>query len=113
LKRDRLNSLDFNEVIKEDPKVKLTLIGKDVPDIISGSNSTWEMMKDCLPMKHCECNLLKAFILRFNHINQATVCVFFPSCRRSVSLIEAMAMQKAIVAQILRTDVIDNGIDGF
>jgi hypothetical protein len=31
---------DFNEVIKENPAAKLILVGKDVPDIISGSDST-------------------------------------------------------------------------
>jgi hypothetical protein len=35
----------FNEVIKVNPAAKLILVGKDVPDIISGSDSTWEMMK--------------------------------------------------------------------
>ena len=50
------------------------------------------------------------------HINEATVCVF-PSFAEAlpVSWIEAMAMQKPIVASNIgwATEVIDDGINGF
>jgi glycosyltransferase involved in cell wall biosynthesis len=111
--------LIFNQVLKENPKVKLILVGKDVPDIISGSNSTWEMMKELFTEEALN-NVAYLGSVPYAdiqlHINQATVCVF-PSFAEAlpVSWIEAMAMQKAIVASNIgwASDVIDNGVDGF
>jgi glycosyltransferase involved in cell wall biosynthesis len=111
--------LIFNEVIKENPKVKLILIGKEVHDIISGSTSTWEMMKG-LFTKDAFQNVIYLGSVPYteiqSHINQATVCVF-PSFAEAlpVSWIEAMAMQKSIVASNIgwATDVIDDGLNGF
>ena len=37
--------LIFNQVVLKIPNAKLKLIGKDVPDIISGNSSTWKMMQ--------------------------------------------------------------------
>jgi glycosyltransferase involved in cell wall biosynthesis len=111
--------LIFNEVIKENPAAQLVLVGKDVPDIISGSNSTWEMMKG-LFTKEAMQNVIYLGSVPYteiqSHINQATVCVF-PSFAEAlpVSWIEAMAMQKPIVASNVgwSTDVIDDGLNGF
>jgi glycosyltransferase involved in cell wall biosynthesis len=109
----------FNEVLQENPTAKLILIGKDVPDIISGSGSTWGMMKNLFTpaalskvaylgsVPYCDIQ---------RHINQATVCVF-PSFAEAlpVSWIEAMAMQKAIVASNIgwATAIVDEGLNGF
>ncbi len=111
--------LIFNEVIKENQEAKLVLVGKDVPDIISGSNSTWEMMKRLFTKEALQ-NVSYLGCVPYNeirtHINQTTVCVF-PSFAEAlpVSWIEAMAMQKSIVASDIgwATDVIDNGRNGF
>lgn len=109
----------FNEVLQENPKAKLILVGKDVPDIISETGSTWGMMKNLftpaalskvtylgsVPYSDIQC-----------HINQAAVCVF-PSFAEAlpVSWIEAMAMQKAIVASNIgwATAIVDEGLNGF
>jgi glycosyltransferase involved in cell wall biosynthesis len=109
----------FNEVIKVNPTAKLILVGKDVPDIISGCNSTWEMMK-LLFTKEALQNVNYVGSVPYNeiqsHINQTTVCLF-PSFAEAlpVSWIEAMAMQKAIVASNIgwATDVVDDGVNGF
>jgi glycosyltransferase involved in cell wall biosynthesis len=111
--------LIFNEVLKENPAAKLILVGKDVPDIISGSNSTWEMMKGLFTQEALQ-NVIYLGSVPYteiqSHINQATVCVF-PSFAEAlpVSWIEAMAMQKPIVASNIgwATDVIDGGVNGF
>tara|TARA_R110000868_G_scaffold14457_5_gene67353 strand:- start:3988 stop:5133 length:1146 start_codon:yes stop_codon:yes gene_type:complete len=109
----------FNEVIKENPKAKLILIGKDVLDIISGSASTWEIMKD-LFTKEALLNVNYLGSVPYSdiqtHINKANVCVF-PSFAEALPLswIEAMAMEKAIVASNIgwATAIVDDGVNGF
>ncbi|WP_418263860.1 glycosyltransferase family 4 protein [Flavobacterium faecale] len=109
----------FNEVIKENPTAQLVLVGKDVPDIISGSKSTWEMMKS-LFSEQAMAQVRYLGSVPYNtiqtHINQSTVCVF-PSFAEAlpVSWIEAMAMEKAIVASNIgwAVDVIDDNVNGF
>ncbi|MEO8254931.1 MAG: glycosyltransferase family 4 protein [Flavobacterium sp.] len=111
--------LIFNEVITLNPLAKLILVGKDVPDIISGSTSTWEMMQSLFSEKALS-NVSYLGSVPYQeiqkYINEATVCVF-PSFAEAlpVSWIEAMAMQKAIVASNIgwATDVIDDGVNGF
>jgi len=111
--------LIFNEVIKENPVVKLVLVGKDVPDVISGSASTWELMKSLFSKQAlsqvCYIGSVPYDEIQ-SHINQTTVCVF-PSFAEAlpVSWIEAMALQKSIVASNIgwATDVIDDGLNGF
>jgi glycosyltransferase involved in cell wall biosynthesis len=111
--------LIFNEVIKENPSTKLVLVGKDVSDIISGSDSTWEMMKQLFTkeaLQNVSCLGSVPYAEIQTHINEAKVCVF-PSFAEAlpVSWIEAMAMQKSIVASNIgwATDVIDDGRNGF
>ncbi|WP_348823491.1 glycosyltransferase family 4 protein [Flavobacterium aestuarii] len=111
--------LIFNELIKFNPSAKLVLVGKDVPDIISGSSSTWEMMQPLFTEKA----LLNVSYLGSvpyqeiqKYISESAVCVF-PSFAEAlpVSWIEAMAMQKAIAASNIgwATAVVDDGINGF
>ncbi|OCB76542.1 glycosyltransferase family 4 protein [Flavobacterium crassostreae] len=111
--------LIFNKLVQINPEAQLILVGKDVPDIISGSNSTWKMVQQLFTpeallrvhylgaVPHCEIQ---------THINAATVCVF-PSFAEAlpVSWIEAMALQKPIVASDIgwATEVIEDGINGF
>ncbi|MFA9189992.1 glycosyltransferase family 4 protein [Flavobacterium sp. FZUC8N2.13] len=109
----------FNQVVKENPLAQLLLVGKDVADIVSGSSSTWEMMKP-LFSEQALSNVKYLGSVPYteiqNYIKEATVCVF-PSFAEAlpVSWIEAMAMQKAVVASNIgwATDVIDDGINGF
>lgn len=111
--------LIFNELIRLNPMAKLILVGKDVSDIISGSASTWQMMQQLFT----EQALLNVSYLGSvpyqeiqKYISQSSVCVF-PSFAEAlpVSWIEAMAMQKAIVASNIgwATDVIDDEVNGF
>ncbi|TDE53928.1 glycosyltransferase family 4 protein [Flavobacterium sp. GT3P67] len=109
----------FNEVINKYPKAKLVLVGRDVPDIISGNSSTWQMMRELFTEQaFINVDYLGAVPYQDikKQINEATVCVF-PTFAEAlpVSWIEAMAMRKPIVASNIgwATEVIDDGIDGF
>lgn len=109
----------FNELITLNPLAKLVLVGKDVPDIISESSSTWAMMQLLFSEKALSS---VSYLGRIPYqdiqmyINEATVCVF-PSFAEAlpVSWIEAMAMQRSVVASNRgwATDVIDDGVNGF
>jgi glycosyltransferase involved in cell wall biosynthesis len=109
----------FNEVIDKYPKAKLILVGRDVPDIISGNSSTWQMMQGLFTERALiNVDYLGAVPYQDmkKQINEATVCVF-PTFAEAlpVSWIEAMAMQKPIVASNIgwATEVIDDGINGL
>lgn len=111
--------LIFNEVVQENPEAKLLLIGKDVPDIISGNTSTWGMMQELFT----DAALQKVSYLGSvtyqeikSHIKMAGICVF-PTFAEAfpVSWIEAMALQKPIVASNIgwAKEVIEDGVEGF
>lgn len=109
----------FNKVIENNPDVKLILIGKDVPDIISGNSSTWQMMKVLFSdqaLKHVKYLGLVPYNQIKEKIQDATVCVF-PSFAEAfpVSWLEAMAMEKPIVASNIgwANELIDDGENGF
>lgn len=111
--------LIFNEIVKKDRSVKLILVGKDASDSISGNASTWQMMQNLFSPEALLSVNYKGSVSYDeikNIINSATVCVF-PSFAEAlpVSWIEAMAMQKAIVASNIgwANEVIDDGINGF
>ncbi|MBE0391129.1 glycosyltransferase family 4 protein [Flavobacterium sp. PL002] len=109
----------FNEVLINNPTAQLILVGKDVPDIISGSTSTWEMMRG-LFTQDALLNVSYIGAVPYDaiqtHINQASVCVF-PSFAEAlpVSWIEAMAMEKAVVTSNIgwATAVVEDGLSGF
>jgi len=111
--------LIFNEVHKQNKQVKLILIGRDVSDIISGNTSTWGMMQSLFDKDALQ-NVNYIGSVPYNniqhYISSATVCVF-PTFAEAlpVSWIEAMAMQKAIVASNIgwATEVIDDTVNGF
>ena len=111
--------LIFNEVYKKNNKAKLILIGRDGSDIISGSSSTWLLMQslfDSAALDHVKYIGSVPYTEIKQHICSATVCVF-PTFAEAlpVSWIEAMAMQKAIVASDIgwAKEVIDNNSNGF
>lgn len=109
----------FNAVVAKKPEAKLILIGKDVPDIISGLSSTWQMMQGLFsPAALLNVTYLGAvpYDEIKNQISTATVCVF-PTFAEAlpVSWIEAMALEKPIVASNIgwAAEVIDDGVNGF
>ena len=109
----------FNEVYKQNNQAKLILIGRDASDIISGNNSTWAMMQslfDKNALQNVSYNGSVSYDKIKEHISSAAVCVF-PTFAEAlpVSWIEAMAMQKAIVASDIgwATEVINDRVNGF
>ena len=111
--------LIFNEVYKKNKNAKLILIGRDAYDIISGNASTWKMMQSLFDENAMQ-NVMYLGSVSYDkikqHISAATVCVF-PTFAEAlpVSWIEAMALQKAIVASDIgwATEVIEDSVDGF
>jgi glycosyltransferase involved in cell wall biosynthesis len=112
-------ALIFNEVVETNPYAELILIGKDVRDIMTGNNSTWEMMRALFTAKALK-NVVyygpKPYEEMNMFIETAAVCVF-PSFAEAlpVSWLEAMAMGKAIVASDIgwAKEMIDDGNSGF
>ncbi|MGL2966832.1 glycosyltransferase family 4 protein [Flavobacterium sp. XGLA_31] len=111
--------LIFNEVYKQNPKARLFLVGRDSNDVISGNASVWDMMQPLFhpaALQNVDYVGSVAYDEIKNYIAAATVCVF-PTFAEAlpVSWIEAMAMQKAIVASNIgwATEIIDDKVDGF
>ena len=111
--------LIFNAIFNRNNNAKLVLIGRDASDVISGNNSTWAMMQSLFDVDALQ-NVTYLGSISYDqiksHINTATVCVF-PTFAEAlpVSWIEAMAMQKAIVASNIgwATEIIEDNVDGF
>ena len=111
--------LIFNEVYKRNKQVKLILLGRDASDIITKNSSTWKMMQPLFDSEAIQ-NVTYLGSVSYEKIKEfistSTVCVF-PSFAEAlpVSWIEAMAMQKAIVASNIgwATEVIDDTVNGF
>jgi glycosyltransferase involved in cell wall biosynthesis len=109
----------FNEIYKKDPAAKLVLAGKDASDIQTGNPSVWHMMQPLFDAQALQ-NVHYLGAVPYSEIKKiiadATVCIF-PTFAEAlpVSWIEAMAMQKPIVASNIgwATEVIDDGVDGF
>lgn len=108
----------FNKVIEKFPNAKLTLVGNDAVDFQSNI-STWKMMQPLFSEKAIS-NVHYLGSVPYNEIqsiiNQSTLCVF-PSFAEAmpVSWLEAMAMQKAIVASNIgwANEIIVDGKSGF
>ena len=109
----------FNEIYKKNNQVKLVLVGRDASDIISGNQSTWSMLESLFD-DAARKNVSYLGSVNYEEIKEciskSTVCVF-PTFAEAlpVSWIEAMAMQKAIVASNIgwASEVIDDGVNGF
>lgn len=111
--------LIFNEVVAKNPNAQLILVGRDASDIATGSPSTWQLMQeiftpDALKQVHYAGGVPYEEVRKY--IATATVCVF-PTFAEAlpVSWLEAMAMEKAIVASTIGwgSEVIDSGKDGI
>lgn len=111
--------LIFNEVVKKIKNAKLIIVGKDASDIKSGSPSVWSMMKELFTEEALQ-NVDYIGSVPYddikNYINSATVCIF-PTFAEAlpVSWIEAMAMNKAVVASNIgwSNEIIEDGVNGF
>lgn len=109
----------FNIIHEKNPNVQLILVGKDTSDIISGNASTWQMMQELFSSSALEKVTYfgpVAYSEVKKQIEKATVCVF-PTYAEAlpVSWLEAMAMEKAIVASNIGwgNEIIENGVSGF
>ncbi|QOG03824.1 glycosyltransferase family 4 protein [Flavobacterium sp. MDT1-60] len=111
--------LIFNKVIESNPETKLILVGKDVPDIISGNPSTWQMMQKLFSNKAIANVIYLGSVPHVEikqKIQEAAICVF-PSFAEAfpVAWLEAMAMEKPIVASNIgwACEVIEDEKNGF
>ena len=111
--------LAFNVIHEKNPDAQLVLVGKDASDIISGNPSTWQMMQDLFTPSALEKVTYfgpVAYSEVRKQIEKATVCVF-PTYAEAlpVSWLEAMAMEKAIVASNIGwgNEIVENGVSGF
>ncbi|SEP54931.1 glycosyltransferase family 4 protein [Flavobacterium urocaniciphilum] len=111
--------LAFNIIHQKNPNTELVLVGKDNFDIISGNSSTWKMMQELFtPSALKKVNYIGpvAYSEVKKYIEKATVCVF-PTFAEAlpVSWLEAMAMEKAIVASNIGwgNEIVEDGISGF
>ena len=109
----------FNEVVKVNPQAKLVLVGKDVSDILTGNTSTWQMMQELFTEEALQ-NVTYLGSVPYHeiteHIKAASLCVF-PTFAEAlpVSWIEAMALQKPIVASNIgwANEVVEDEVEGF
>ena len=100
------------------PETQLLLVGRDSPDTISGNVSTWEMMQPLFSAKALKNTIYLGGVPYEEikvHIQKATLCVF-PTFAEAlpVSWLEAMAMQKAIVASEIGwgKEIVEDGKNG-
>ena len=111
--------LIFNRVVEKNPKAKLVLVGKDVPDISTGNSSTWYMMQE-LFSEQAKDKVEYLGSIPYSEIKskieEATLCVF-PSFAEAfpVSWLEAMAMEKSIVVSNIgwAKEMIVDGESGY
>ena len=109
----------FNRVHNSNKEVELILVGKDSADIKTGSSSTWQLMQPLFnetSIKKVSYYGAVDYSRIQDLIKEATICAF-PTFAEAlpVSWLEAMAMEKAIVASNIgwAKEVIDDGLDGF
>ena len=109
----------FNIVNKTNNQVELILVGKDSGDIKTGSVSTWALMQPLFDESAIK-NVTYLGAVPYSKIQDliqnAAICVF-PTFAEAlpVSWLEAMAMEKAIVASNIgwANEMIENGKEGF
>ena len=109
----------FNLVHNSNKEAELILVGKDSADIKTGSTSTWELIKPLFSQTSInKVRYLGAvdYSKIQDIIKDATVCVF-PTFAEAlpVSWLEAMAMEKAIVASNIgwAQEIIEDSKEGF
>lgn len=109
----------FNKVIEEHPDAELILVGRDSNDAQTGATSTWQLMQPLFSEKALrKTNYLGP--VPYHKIQEllekSTVCVF-PTFAEAlpVTWLEAMAMEKAIVASNIgwSKEVLENEKEGY
>ncbi|HEX8141049.1 MAG TPA: glycosyltransferase family 4 protein [Pyrinomonadaceae bacterium] len=109
----------FSRLVERRPEARLRLVGRDMRDQATGSDSTWRL---------CEAELSPAARERVEYmgpqpydrmqeyVRRAALCVF-PSYAEAfpLSWLEAMASEKAVVAYDIgwASEVIENGVSGM
>lgn len=109
----------FNKVIEKNPLATLLLVGRDAPDIITNTLSTWQLMQPLF--SQAALNKVQ-YLGEISHneikhqIQKVTLCVF-PTFAEAlpVSWLEAMDLSKPIVASNIgwASEIVDDGIDGL
>ena len=109
----------FNAIHEKNPEAQLVLVGKDAADVITGSTSVWAMMQPLFTAQALQkVNYIGSvpYAEMQQWIGKAAVCVF-PTFAEAlpVSWLEAMAMQKPIVASNIgwAPEIVTHGKDGF
>ncbi|MEC4004396.1 glycosyltransferase family 4 protein [Flavobacterium sp. SUN052] len=109
----------FNKVYAENNNAKLVLVGKDAADIMTRTSSVWQMMQPLFneeAFKNVSYLGAVPYSEMKKQIEKATVCIF-PTFAEAlpVSWLEAMAMQKAVVASSVgwAPEIIEDGKDGY
>ena len=111
--------LIFNKVFERNIDAKLVLVGLDSNDPTTGNSSVWQMMRELFTHEALK-NVSYAGSVAYSeikkYISDATVCLF-PSFAEAlpVSWIEAMAMEKAVIASNIgwAKELIEDGKEGF
>ena len=109
----------FSELATQDSSVRLLMVGRDSSDKLTGSLSTWRLLKEKITPE----NLSRIEYVGPKHpgelasfVRQATVCIF-PSYAEALPLswIEAMACGKAVIASNIgwAREVIEDGVSGI
>ena len=109
----------FNKIHEKNPQAQLVVVGKDAADVLTGNTSVWKMMRPLFSASALQQVHYKGAVpyeeMR-QWIAKATVCVF-PTFAEAlpVSWLEAMAVQKPIVASTIgwAPEIVDHGVDGF
>jgi glycosyltransferase involved in cell wall biosynthesis len=111
--------LIFNRVFAKNPNSKLVLVGRDSSDILTGSSSTWRLMQKFFTeeaLNQVDYVGGVSYQEVSSYISKASVCVF-PTFAEAlpVSWLEAMVMEKAIVASSIGwgPEVITSNKEGF
>ncbi len=109
----------FNIIIQEVPDAKLILIGGDSRDIITNSDSTWAMMKECFSenaLKNVRYLGKMPYQQMEDYIHKSTICIF-PSFAEAfpVSWLEAMSCGKAVVTSNIgwANELVANDVVGY
>lgn len=109
----------FNLVNEQNSNAKLIIVGSDASDILSGSNSTWSLMKEQFtPAAFKQVNYIGK--IPYSQIPEiiktARVCIF-PSYAEALPLswLEAMGMGKAIVASDIgwAKEMLEDSVEGY
>jgi glycosyltransferase involved in cell wall biosynthesis len=109
----------FNRVVAKYPKATLHLVGADTSDIATKSPSTWQLMQKLFTKQAVKQVTYhgKVPYSRVKEFLEQANLVIFPSYAEALPLawLEAMAMQKAIVASDIgwAEEVITDGKEGF